>query len=183
MPTASWRTCSRKASAKGRAWQFGYDTFANLKTVTDPKGVATTSVPDDYTTKYDYDSFGELTKATDANGNPTSYSNFGPTGYPNTITDANTDSYDVFGRPLVNTVPKDQDAGLLITSPAPVYDEIHQLTFAVNAKGHKVSYEYDKVGNTTKVIIRRAVAAGAVRSEELIDHGMGFTRSRDCRAG
>ncbi|PWS51346.1 hypothetical protein DLE01_12990, partial [Streptomyces sp. FT05W] len=30
-----------KTSPEGRKWQFGYDTFGNLKTVTDPKGVAT----------------------------------------------------------------------------------------------------------------------------------------------
>ncbi|MFC5637031.1 DNRLRE domain-containing protein [Streptomyces bullii] len=207
-----------------------------------------------YTTKYTYDSYGQLTKATDANGNPTTYGDFGPTGYPTTITDAKsipekyeydergqvtkvtdanqkvtTQTYDTFGRPLVNTVPKDQDAGVLITTPAPEYDandnvtkstapngavstavydttdqitsatapannqtnprtttytydnvgnlktttepkgtatttdttdyvttnhynEIYQLTSVVNAKGDKLSYEYDNVGNVTKVI-------------------------------
>ncbi|MEV6791740.1 DNRLRE domain-containing protein [Streptomyces sp. NPDC051320] len=243
----------RKTSPEGRAWQFGYDTFGNLKTVTDPKGVAT-ATDGDYTTSYDYDSYGELTKATDANGNPTTNSAFEPTGYPGTITDAlgnstsyvydergqvesvtdalgkkTTQTYDTFGRPLVSTVPKDQDTGVLISTPAPVYDandnvttstapngavstavyddadqvasatapandqtsprttsytydqtgnlksttepkgtvtttdstdyvttnyydEIYQLTSVTNAKGDKVSYEYDNVGNVTKVI-------------------------------
>jgi YD repeat-containing protein len=50
----------------------GYDPFGNLKTVTDPKGVATATAGD-YTTSYDDDVYGELTKATDANGNPTTY--------------------------------------------------------------------------------------------------------------
>src|SRR5439155_3900164 len=77
----------RKTSPEGRAWQFGYDSFGNLKTVTDPKGVATTTAGD-YTTSYEYDSYGELTKATDANGHATVNSDFGPTGYPKTITDA-----------------------------------------------------------------------------------------------
>ncbi|MFF4828063.1 DNRLRE domain-containing protein [Streptomyces sp. NPDC001312] len=241
----------QKKSPEGRTWQFGYDTFGNLKTVTDPKGVATGS---GYTTKYEYNAYGQLTKATDANGNPTTYSGFEPTGYPKTITDAKSNSttyaydergqvtqvtdalgkkttqtYDTYGRPLVNTVPKEQDKGVLITTPAPVYDandnvtkstapngavstavyddadqvtsatapannqtdprtttytydkvgnpktttepkgtattadatdyittnhydEIYQLTSAVNASGDKVSYEYDNVGNTTKVI-------------------------------
>ncbi len=244
----------RKTSPEGRKWQFGYDTFGNLKTVTDPKGVATTTVAGDYTTSYEYDSYGQLTKVTDANGNPTTYSGFDPVGYPKTSTDAKSNSttfvydergqvtkvtdanqkvttqtYDTFGRPLINTVPKDQAAGVLITTPAPeydandnitkatapngavsaavydngdqvtsatapannqtaprtstytydkvgnlktttepkgtatttdttdylttnYYDEIHQLTSVVNAKGDKVSYEYDDVGNVTKVI-------------------------------
>ncbi|MFD9097136.1 DNRLRE domain-containing protein [Streptomyces collinus] len=243
----------RKTSPEGRAWQFGYDSFGNLKTVTDPKGVATATAGD-YTTSYEYDAYGEMTKVTDANGNPTTYSGFGPTGYPNTITDPNssattfvydergqvtqvtdalgkqvTQTYDTFGRPLVNTVPKDQSAGALITTQAPVYDEndnvtkstapngavstavydntdqvtsatapannqtdprtttytydkvgnlktttepkgtattsdttdyvttnhydaIYELTSVVNAKGDSISYEYDNVGNVTKVI-------------------------------
>ncbi|MFF8478801.1 DNRLRE domain-containing protein [Streptomyces sp. NPDC015414] len=243
----------RKTSPEGRAWQFGYDSFGNLKTVTDPKGVATATAGD-YTTSYEYDAYGELTKATDANGNPTTYSGFDPNGYPAKITDAKaastsflydergqvtqvadangkltTQAYDTYGRPLVKTEPKDQDAGVLLTTPAPVYDandnvtqatapngavstavydaadqvasatapannqtsprtstytydkvgnlkstaepkgtatttdpadylttnnfdEIYQLTSAVNAAGDKVSYEYDNVGNVTKVI-------------------------------
>ncbi|MEV6251538.1 RHS repeat-associated core domain-containing protein, partial [Streptomyces sp. NPDC051742] len=242
-----------KASPEGRTWQFGYDGFGNLKTVTDPKGVATATAGD-YTTSYEYDTHGLLTRAVDANGNPTSNSDFGPTGYPATITDAlnkstaflydergqvtqvtdalgkkTTQSYDTFGRPLSRTVPKDQAAGDLITIPAPEYDandnvtrtsspdgavstavyddtdqitsatapannqtaprttsytydkvgnlktltepkgtlttsvatdyvttshydEIDQLTSVVNAEGAKLSYEYDNVGNVTKVI-------------------------------
>ncbi|MGW1028113.1 golvesin C-terminal-like domain-containing protein [Streptomyces sp. NPDC002577] len=188
----------RKTSPAGRAWQFGYDSFGNLKTVTDPKGVATATAGD-YTTSYEYDSYGQLTKATDANGNPTTNSDFGPTGYPAEITDAlnksasyvydergqvtevtdalgkkSTQTYDTFGRPLVSTVPKDQAAGVLITTPAPeydpndnvtkstapngavstaVYDETDQITSATAPKDtstsneRKTTYTYDKVGN------------------------------------
>ncbi|MFF1659494.1 DNRLRE domain-containing protein [Streptomyces sp. NPDC058255] len=158
----------RKTSPEGRAWQFGYDSFGNLKTVTDPKGVATTTVPDDYTTKYEYDAYGELTKATDANGNPTTYSDFTPVGYPNTITDAlnkstssiydergqvtqitdalgkkTTQTYDTYGRPLVKTVPKDQAAGVLITSPAPVYDANDNITTSTAPNGAVMTATYD----------------------------------------
>jgi RHS repeat-associated protein len=158
----------RKTSPEGRAWQFGYDTFGNLKTVTDPKGVATATAGD-YTTKYDYNSYGQLTKATDANGNPTSYSGFGPTGYPATITDAlnkstdyvydergqvcevtdalgkkTTQEYDTFGRPTVNTVPKDQAAGALITTPAPVYDANDNVTTSTAPNGAVSTAVYDK---------------------------------------
>ncbi|MFF1397025.1 DNRLRE domain-containing protein [Streptomyces sp. NPDC058287] len=242
-----------KTSPEGRKWQFAYDSFGNLKTVTDPKGVSTATAGD-YTTSYEYDAFGELTKATDANNHATVNSAFGPTGYPDRITDAlqkstdfvydergqvtqvtdalgkkTTQTYDTYGRPLVNTVPKDQSAGTLITTPAPVYDAndnvttsttpsgavsravydsadqvtsatgpannqtsprtstytydkvgnlktttepkgtattadatdfvttnnydaVYQLTSVVNANGDKVSYEYDNVGNVTKLI-------------------------------
>jgi len=187
----------RKTSPEGRAWQFGYDSFGNLKTVTDPKGVATTTTGD-YMTSYEYDSYGELTKVTDANGHATVNSDFGPTGYPKTITDAlqkatsfvydergqvtevtnalgkkTTQTYDTFGRPLVNTAPKDQNAGVLITIPAPdydandnvtkstapngsvssaVYDDSDQITSATAPANNqtdprKTTYTYDKVGN------------------------------------
>jgi RHS repeat-associated protein len=163
----------RKTSPEGRAWQFGYDGFGNLKTVTDPKGVATTTAGD-YTTSYEYDSYGELTKATDANGNPTTYSGFGPTGYPNTITDAlnksstfvydvrgqvtqvtdalgkkTTQTYDTFGRPLVNTVPQDQNAGVLITTPAPVYDENDNVTRSTAPNGAVSTAVYDNADEVT----------------------------------
>jgi RHS repeat-associated protein len=163
----------RKTSPEGRAWEFGYDTFGNLKTVTDPKGVAT-STADDYTTTYEYDAYGQLTKATDANGNPTTHSEFGPTGYPAKITDAlgksasfvydergqvrevidalgvkATQTYDSFGRPLVSTVPKDQAAGELITTPAPVYDANDNITTSTAPNGATSTAVYDAADQIT----------------------------------
>ncbi|MFI9297720.1 DNRLRE domain-containing protein [Streptomyces gardneri] len=164
----------RKTSPLGNAWAFGYDAFGNLKTVTDPKGVATTSVAGDYTTNYEYDSHGQLTKATDANGNPSTSADFGPTGYPATMTDAlgksttfvydergqvtqltdalgkrTTQTYDVYGRPLVSTVPKDQNAGVLITSPAPVYDANDNITESRSPNGAVSTAVYDKADQVT----------------------------------
>jgi RHS repeat-associated protein len=158
----------RKTSPEGRTWLFGYDTFGNLKTVTDPKGVSTATA-DDYTTRYEYDSYGQLTKAIDANGNPTTYSGFGPTGYPNRITDAlnnptdfvyddrgqvtkvtdanqkvTTQTYDVYGRPLVSTVPKKQATGVLITTPAPEYDANDNVTESTSPNGAVSTAVYDK---------------------------------------
>ncbi|MFD0075021.1 DNRLRE domain-containing protein [Streptomyces sp. NPDC127166] len=244
----------RKTSPGGRTWEFGYDSFGNLTKVTDPKGVATATA-DDYTTVHQYDAYGQPTKTVDANGNPTTFTEFGPTGYPAKTTDAlqhttsvvydvrglvteitdalgkkTTQTYDTYGRPLVSTVPKNQAAGELITTPAPVYDandnvtlvtaphgaestavydandqitsatapkdsptaperrtaytydrtghlrtttepkgtattadpndfvttntydEIYQLSSVVNAAGHKISYEYDNVGNPITVV-------------------------------
>ncbi|MFG3130867.1 DNRLRE domain-containing protein [Streptomyces tendae] len=157
----------RKTSPEGRTWQFGYDTFGNLKTVTDPKGVATTTAGD-YTTSYDYDSYGQLTEATDANGNTTGYSGFEPTGYPKTITDAlqesteyeydvrgqvtkvtdaeekvTTQTYDTFGRPLVSTVPK--AANEYIVTPAPEYDANDNVTKVTAPNGAASTAVYDDV--------------------------------------
>lgn len=165
----------RKTSPEGRAWQFGYDSFGNLTSVTDPKGVAT-STAGDYTTTYAYDSYGELTKATDANGNPTTYSGFGPTGYPTTITDAlskstlfvydergqvtqvtdanqkvTTQTYDTFGRPLVKKVPKEQDKGVLITTPAPEYDANDNVTKSTATNGAVYQAVYDAADQVTSL--------------------------------
>ncbi|MFD8773203.1 DNRLRE domain-containing protein [Streptomyces sp. NPDC059916] len=156
-----------KTSPEGRKWQFGYDSFGNLKTVTDPKGVSTATAGD-YTTSYEYDSYGELTKTTDANSHASTNSDFGPTGYPATMTDAlqkstsfvydergqvtqvtdalgkkTTQTYDTYGRPLVKTVPKDQAAGVLITSPAPVYDANDNITTSTAPNGAVMTATYD----------------------------------------
>lgn len=178
----------RKTSVEGRTWQFGYDSFGNLKTVTDPKGVSTTSVPDDYTTTYEYDSYGQLTKATDANGNPTTNSGFGPTGYPATITDALnnattyvygergqvleatdalgkkvTQTYDVYGRPLVGTVPKDQAKGERITSPAPEYDANDNVTRSTSPNGAVSTAVYDAADQVTAATAPKDTATSAER--------------------
>src|SRR5262249_49802386 len=93
-----------KLTPQQRLWTFGYDTFGNLTSVTDPDGNASGAAAGSYTTKYAYDSTGNLSSATDADGNPTNYSNYDPTGYPQTITDAlgnaTTYSYDSRGNVL-----------------------------------------------------------------------------------
>ncbi|MGW7288159.1 golvesin C-terminal-like domain-containing protein [Streptomyces sp. NPDC054847] len=157
----------RKTSPQGRTWQFGYDSFGNLTAVTDPKGVASPETGD-YTTRYGYDSHGLLARVTDANGNPTVNTDFGPTGYPAKITDAlgsttsyvydergqvtqvtdalgkkTTQTYDTYGRPLVATVPKDQAAGDLITTPAPAYDANDNVTTATAPNGAVSTAVYD----------------------------------------
>ncbi|MFE9442533.1 DNRLRE domain-containing protein [Streptomyces sp. NPDC006602] len=164
-----------KTSPEGRKWQFGYDAFGNLKTVTDPLGVATTSVPDDYTTKYDYDGYGQLAKATDANGNATVNSDFDVMGYPKTISDAEshatsfvydgrgqvtsvtdvlgtttTQTYDAFKRPLVNKVPKEQAQGVFITTPAPVYDANDNVTSSTAPDGVVSTAVYDSADQVTE---------------------------------
>ncbi|MFE2032040.1 DNRLRE domain-containing protein [Streptomyces scopuliridis] len=164
----------RKTSPQGRAWQFGYDTFGNLKTVTDPKGVATPA-EGDYTTRYEYDGYGQLTKATDANGHSTVNSEFVPTGYPAKITDAlnnssayeydergkvtrttdplghrTTQTYDTYGRPLVRTVPRDQAKNDLVTVPAPDYDANDNVTKAIAPTGAVSTAVYDAADQITE---------------------------------
>ncbi|WP_449657717.1 golvesin C-terminal-like domain-containing protein [Streptomyces acidicola] len=164
----------RKTSPQLRTWNFGYDGFGNLTTVTDPKGVST---PDagDYTTRYEYDTYGLLSKATDANGHATKNSEFGPAGYPAKITDAlekttsfvhddrgkvreiidplgnkTTQTYDTYGRPLVRTVPKDQAENDLITTAAPDYDANDNVTKAIAPNGAVSTAAYDAADQITE---------------------------------
>ncbi|WP_314618205.1 golvesin C-terminal-like domain-containing protein [Streptomyces stackebrandtii] len=177
-----------KTSPGGRTWQFAYDVFGNLKKVTDPKGTSTTSVADDYTVSYEYDGYGQLTKVTDANGNPTTNAEFGPTGYPAKITDAlsnttrfvydergkvtevtdplgkkTTQTYDTFGRPQVNTVPKSQDTGDLIVTPAPVYDANDNVTKSTAPNGAVSTAVYDPADQVTSASAPKDTATSEER--------------------
>ncbi|MGW6458219.1 DNRLRE domain-containing protein [Streptomyces sp. NPDC055078] len=179
----------RTTSPEGRTSQFGYDAFGNPTRVTDPKGVATPSVPDDYTTKYEYNAHGLLTRAIDANGHPTTNSAFGPHGYPATTTDAlgkattyaydergqvrevtdalgkkTTQTYDVYGRPLVHKEPKDQQGGVLITTPAPVYDANDNVTTSTAPNGAVSTAVYDDTDQITEATAPRDSATAAVRT-------------------
>ena len=157
-----------KLTPQQRLWTFGYDTNGNLTSVTDPNGNAA-SPPSGFTTTYTYDSTGQLTTATDANGNTSSYSNYDPNGYPQTITDAlknatafaydarghvtsvtdslghvTTQAYDVFGRPGKNVAPKDQVKGDFITTPAPAYDGNDNIVQATAPNGAVTAFTFDR---------------------------------------
>jgi YD repeat-containing protein len=165
-----------KQSPEGRRWTFSYTTEGDLATVTDPIG-NTTADPDDYTTRYDYDTFGQLTAATDANGHTTRYPTYDDSGYPTTITDPlnntttfaydkrgnvttitdalqhhTTQTYDTFGRPLVNKVPKKEDEGKFIITPAPEYDTNDNVTVSTAPNGAVTTAEYDEADQLTSVL-------------------------------
>lgn len=181
-----------KTSPEGRKWVFGYDPKGNLTTVTDPKGVATTAVPDDYQTVYAYDGLGQMTTATDANGNITTFSDFDPTGSPKLTTDAyaksstmaldvrgnptsmtdargkiTTATYDAFGRPLESRTPKDQAAGEYILTPAPVYDANDNITQATAANGAVSTAVYDKADQVTSATAPKDTPTGPSRTTAL----------------
>ncbi|MCP2249652.1 RHS repeat-associated core domain-containing protein [Lentzea aerocolonigenes] len=176
-----------KTSPEGRAWAFGYDAKGNLTSVTDPKGVPTAS-PDDYKSVYTYDQFGQLQTSTDANENTTTYSEFDPTGYPKKTTDAygkvtntvydvrgnvtsttdalgktSTVAYDVFGRPLERRTPKDQAAGLFITSPAPVYDANDNVTQSTAPNGAVSTAVYDNADQLLETTAPKDTPTGPER--------------------
>ncbi|MEU1723335.1 DNRLRE domain-containing protein [Nonomuraea sp. NPDC005692] len=178
---------TEKTSPEGRRWKFGYDAKGNLKTVTDPLGVETAAV-DDYTTKYDYDPLGQLTKSTDANQNATTFGDYDPSGYPKTITDAydkatatvydvrgnvlsvtdalgkkSSQTYDVFKRPLESKVPKDQDKNDFVVTPAPVYDRNDNVTKSTAPNGAVATAAYDAADQLTESLLPKDSDTGPER--------------------
>ncbi|WP_079138539.1 DNRLRE domain-containing protein [Actinacidiphila rubida] len=179
-----------KTSPEGRAWLFGYDTFGNLTSVTDPKGVSTATAGD-YTTTYTYDANGQLQTVTDANQHATTYSGFDPNGYPKTTTGPApynkpvvtaydplgqvlsvtnqlghtlTQTYDVYGRPLVKKVPEDQANGVYVTTPAPVYDSNDNVTQATAPNGAASTAVYDNADEITSATAPKDHAADPDRT-------------------
>ncbi|MER6354763.1 DNRLRE domain-containing protein [Streptomyces sp. NPDC001634] len=175
-----------KTSPAGRHWHFAYDTNGNLTSVQDPNG---TKAGSGYTTSYTYDATGELLTATDANNHTTTYSNYDPSGYPDTskdplgntttavygprgevtsATDAlghtTTQNYDVFGRPLDGKTPKDQANGVYITTPAPVYDANDNITQKTAPNGAVSTAVYDANDQATSSTLPQDTSTSPTRT-------------------
>ncbi|MER7501442.1 DNRLRE domain-containing protein [Nonomuraea pusilla] len=159
---------AEKTSPEGRKWSFHYDLKGNLTKVTDPAGTLT-DAPDDYSMRYEYDPLGQVAKAIDANGHDTEFSAYHPSGYPEKTTDAydrvttttydprglivktedangkiSEISYDIFERQLETKVPKDQNAGKFVVTPAPVYDLNDNVVKKTAPNGAVETTVYDK---------------------------------------
>jgi RHS repeat-associated protein len=110
-----------------------YDPNDNVVTSTAPNGAVTSA-------SYDVaDQLSHILAPLDNVGDPERKTSF---------------TYDKVGNLLTATEPK---GNLTPTDPNDFkttnsYDEIYQLTAVVNAAGHRLSYEYDNVGNVAKVI-------------------------------
>jgi RHS repeat-associated protein len=178
-----------------RLWTFGYDANGNLTSVTDPDGNAPGATPGSYTTHYTHYTpqlppFGELHTAQDANGNTTTYANYDPNGYPQTITDplnhawtysydargnvltsadpfqdTTSYSYDVFGRPGQVVVPKNHNATppVMITIPAPVYDGNDNVKKSFDATGAETDYTQNANDQLTSKTLPPDDSAGTLR--------------------
>jgi RHS repeat-associated protein len=192
-----------KRSPEGRQWGFGYDTFGNLTSVTDPKGTATTSTPDDFKSTYQYDGVGQLSKATDANEHATLFGSYDPTGYPKTITDARTkatgftydlrgnvltvtdprgkttsQTYDLFGRPGENRTPKNQAANDFIVTPAPAYDANDNITTSTAPNGAVTTAVYDNADQLTTVTLPKDETGDPARTVAYTYNKVGNLRTQ-----
>ncbi|MFD6176168.1 MULTISPECIES: golvesin C-terminal-like domain-containing protein [unclassified Isoptericola] len=177
-----------------RATTYVYDTVGNLTAVTEPKGVATTTVADDYTTTYTYDDLYQLTAVTNAAGDRIEYDydkvgNTVEVRDPKKVASTSTTDftsrtgYDLNHRPITatdadgNVTRTGYDADSLVTSATDADGNV--TTTKYDARGAQVEvkvphsgtgdaivyrttkYEYDEVGNTTRVITPRGVDTAA----------------------
>jgi RHS repeat-associated protein len=177
----------RRVSPEGRAWQFGYDARGNMTSVTDPKGVVSEPAGD-YTSTNAYDARGRPTSATDANEHTTKFEDYDPSGYPRVIVDAlgnrtvttydargnvteveeadgatTTQTYDVFGRPLENRRPKDQEAGEFIVTQAPEYDANDNTVATTAPNGAKSTSRFDAADQQVELVQPGDEAADPLR--------------------
>ncbi|MFB9238417.1 DNRLRE domain-containing protein [Plantactinospora siamensis] len=110
----------------------GYDANDNVVRSTAPNGAVTTAAYDEA------DEVNSILAPVDQAGDPQRQTSY---------------TYDKVGNLRTTTEPK---GNLSTTDPTDYvttnnYDEIYQLTSVVNAKGDKITYEYDNVGNVHKV--------------------------------
>lgn len=174
-----------------RTTRYTYDKVGNLKTTTEPNGVATTSVPDDYVTTNTYNETYQLMAAVNTQGDKVSYE-YDNVGNAVTVIDpkknatADTTDYtskssfdlnhrvtkvtDAAGKYTTTTYDKDS-LGVETTDKEGnksqvVYDErgkvIEQKVPYEGTTVRSTKYEYDQMGNTTKVISPRGTATAAV---------------------
>ncbi|MEV1143676.1 DNRLRE domain-containing protein [Micromonospora sp. NPDC049799] len=127
-------------NAKVHQITYEYDNVGNVKKVVDPRKNASTSTTD-YTTLYDYDWAHRVTKVTDALGKFTT-TRYDRDGLVTATTDQLGNTTEVVldkrGKPTEAKVPHKNDNGTIT----------HRIT----------KFEYDEVGNQTRVVSPRGVA-------------------------
>lgn len=125
-------------NAKGEKIAYDYDNVGNLVKVTEPKGNETAD-PDDFTHTYEYDLNHRVTKAIDAAGQAVQYRY-----------DDDSNRIQVTDKEGNTTTVTYDERGLVKETKVPHKDGVDRIT----------RYEYDKVGNQTKVISPRGVESG-----------------------
>jgi RHS repeat-associated protein len=176
---------SNSSSAPARTTTYSYNADGDMLTQTDPDGNVLGAPANSYTTSYGYDTLGEQTSVTDANGDKTGYAydNVGnntsvtdPLGHtikyaynldnwPTAVTDAtgNTQStgYDLDGNVISKT---DQNGSQTLYTIDPdglmTQAQVPYSSSGGTTTYHTTQYKYDQDGNQTQVINPRGVASG-----------------------
>lgn len=127
----------------GRETHYTYDRVGNLKTTTEPKGVATPDIPGDFVTTNHYNAVYQLTDVVNADGDKLSY-RYDDVGNPTHVID-----------PGKNTTPDTSDFTTrtdydLNHRPVTVTDAAGETTTTTYDKDSLVVASTDQVGHTTE---------------------------------
>ncbi len=106
-----------------------YDGEQRLKTQVDPRGTATETPTDDFTTTYNYDPAGNNTEVINQRGLTTSY------------------TYDARNHLLTEKTPRGQTSGAVTTHTYDALGRDISVTDATQPTGKTTSYTYDPYGN------------------------------------
>ncbi|MDQ0931467.1 RHS repeat-associated core domain-containing protein [Streptomyces turgidiscabies] len=136
---------------------YGYDAADRLKTETDPRGNVAGANPAEYTTSYDYDAQGRLSKITDPASQTTTYG-YDDNGNVKTVTDAlgQVTSYE-YNKANQQTKAIGSD-GKYSTME---YDARGNQTAAVDETGRRTTYGYDGAGRRSSMTTPRGNVTGA----------------------
>jgi RHS repeat-associated protein len=156
------------AAGSGFTTTYAYDSFGGLVTVTDANNHTTAfsyNIPAPVPVEV-YEPTGLPRSVIDPLNN-VSHLTYGPRGELTEVTDplgkTSTQNYDVFLRTLDSRVPKDQAAGVSITTPAPVYDANDNVTRGTAANGAVTSAVFDANDQTKSVTLPPDTATSPAR--------------------
>jgi RHS repeat-associated protein len=126
----------------GRQLAYSYDPLGRKVTETAPNGVASTTVADDFVTKFSYDRVGQVVKVetpfVDTDGA--------------TKTPTTTFGYDVVGNKTLAIDPNKNASAATDYTAKMVYDLNHRVTAVTDAAGYTSKKEYDADGLVTAEI-------------------------------
>ncbi|MDX3750613.1 DUF6531 domain-containing protein [Streptomyces sp. AK08-02] len=141
----------------GGKTSYAYDSAQRLKTETDPRGNVAGANPAAYTTSYDYDVQGRMSKVTDPERRTTSYS-YDDNGNVKTVTDAlgqiTSYEYNKANQPTRVTGSDGKYSTM-------EYDVRGNQTAAVDETGRRTTFGYDGAGRRSSMTTPRGNVAGA----------------------
>jgi RHS repeat-associated protein len=117
------------------------------QTMVSPRGNVINANPSNYTTSYQYDALGDLTKITDPNGNTIKYG-YDAAGNQTSTTDGDdnqtTVTYNAANQPHIVTLPDE-------STEVSTYNSLGLLASQTNEAGQQTTYGYDPAGNLQTV--------------------------------
>jgi RHS repeat-associated protein len=158
-----------------RKLEYSYDPLGRTTQQTAPQGVATTSNPDDFVTRYTYDRVGHVLTVS------TPFVDNGVAKNPTT-----TYSYDNVGNQIQVTDPEKTASSATDFTAQTAYDLDHRPTTVTDALGFTSKTEYDRDGNVVAQIDARGNrkafdydAAGQLIKVHVPQTPLGATQARD----